>query len=300
MFTQPLFLNGGTIEKRLFVLLIALMSKRMNKGLLAAAFCLMGCGTSMKLAVPEKFKQQAIMQHVDGARGNKMSFAPYATSRIKRGVHVSYPGWGRAFILENLLLNRIGISKAGTVENEKTRFRYSLTDGRNTVQVYATERQVIKKDEYGLTKTNSIFNGLEVLQEHKYVFSALISADTTHGKRNWELVMTNIYDRAATNDKNPFAFAPLEDNGLATNGIDTILIKPLSIKKTELSNGKTGRLPFKMLSGYELSIDGGVVAIIDLIDRNVWFYNELSADDKLNISAITTALFARKVHDTKW
>lgn len=271
-----------------------------NAVLLISGICLMGCGTSMKLAVPEKFKEQATMQHVDGARGNRMSFANFTTSKIKRGIQVSYPGWGRPFIWENLLLNQAGISKSETVENEKAKFRYAITDGRNTVEVFAHERQMTRKHDYETTEHRGILGGFEVLQEHRYIFSALISVDTTQDSKNWELVMTNLYDREATNDKNPFAFIKQEDEGMATNGTDTIHIKPLSIKKTELSNGKTGQFPFKMMSGYELSTADGVIAIIDLIDRNVWFYNELSPAEKLNVSAITTALFARKVHDTKW
>ncbi|MBC9932813.1 hypothetical protein [Chitinophaga qingshengii] len=271
-----------------------------NAVLLLGGICLMGCGTSMKLAVPEKFKEQATMQHVDGARGNRMSFANFTTSKIKRGMQVSYPGWGRPFFLENLLWNQVGISKAETIENEKAKFRYAITDGRNTVEVFAHERQMTRKHEYEVMDNRSILSGMEVLQEHRYVFSALIAVDTAQEAKNWELMMTNMYDRHAEHDKNPFTFVKQEDEGLATNGIDTIHIKPLSIKKTELSNGKTGQLPFKLMSGYELRTRDGVIAIVDLIDRNIWFYNELTPAEKLNVSAITTALFARKVHDTKW
>lgn len=266
--------------------------------------CLMSSCTSIKLAIPDKFKEQATMQHVKGARGNKMSFDNFSTSRIKRGVHVISPVWawegGGRFLLENMVLNQIGIQKNEPTTQEKTKFRYTLSDGRNKVQVYANEREIIKKTEYEIINRRSILDGFEQLQAYKYVFSAIISADTTKQNRTWELLMTNIYDRKAENDRNPFTFVKPGDNGLATNGIDTIFIKPLSIKKTALSNGKTGQLPFKLLSGYELSTNDGVIAIIDLIDRNIWFYNELEAGERLNIGAIATAILARKVHDAKW
>ncbi|PSL47359.1 hypothetical protein CLV51_102205 [Chitinophaga niastensis] len=274
-----------------------------NTVLMIGVACLMSCCTSIKLAIPEKFKQQATMQHVSGARGNKMSFGNFTTSKIRRGIHLSYPPWGwggRGFLLENILLNQIGIQKNETVTKEKTKFRYTLSDGKNNVEVYADEKEMTKKLEYEIINSNSIFSNFEQLQQYKYIFSAIISADTTQGSKNWELLMTNIYDRKAENDKNPFTFIKQEDNGLATNGNDTIFIKPLSIKKTALSNGKTGQLPFKLLSGYELSTNDGVIAIIDMIDRNIWFYNELGAAEKLNIGAIATAIFARKVHDVKW
>ena len=267
--------------------------------LMLSLVCVTACGTAIKLAVPEKFKEQATMQHVHGSGGNKMSFANITTSKIKRGIHIKYPGWGRSFFPENLLWNRVGISKSEVVEKEKAGFRYALTDGKTTVQVYAAEKQIIKTHDFEMPNSPAIFKSFEILEHYEYIFSALISADTTKSV-SWELMMTNLYDRATEGDNNPFTFIKRADNGLATNGTDTIIIKPLSIKKTELANGKTRQLPFKLLSGYELSIDGGVIAIIDLIDQNVWFYNELTPEEKLNVSAITTALFARKVHDTKW
>ncbi|WP_146616262.1 hypothetical protein [Chitinophaga dinghuensis] len=258
--------------------------------------------TSMKLAVPEAFKQQATMHHVNGARGNKMSFANFKTSKIKRGVHVIYPNWGRGhgFFLENLVLHRMGIEKSETVENEKTRFRYSLSDGNNQVNIYANEMQVTVKHEYNTTNYIGIFSSFEKLQQYNYVFSAVIRSDSAQDSRDWELVMTNLYDRQAQRDNNPFTFISREDKGLATNGQDTIFVKPLSIRKTETTNGKPGKLPFKVMSGYELSTSGGVIGIIDMIDRNVWFYNELDNTEKLHLTAIATALFARKVHDVKW
>ncbi|WP_089903310.1 hypothetical protein [Chitinophaga arvensicola] len=264
---------------------------------------LTACGTSIKLAIPEKFKQQATMQHVNGARGNKMSTGDFSTSKIKRGIHISYPVWswgGRGFLLENLLLNQIGIQKNETVTKEKTKFRYTLSSGKNNAEVYADEKEITKKLEYELINSNSVFNSFEQLQQYKYIFSALINISNQQQRGHWELMMTNIYDRNAENDKNPFTFVKRGDNGLATNGQDTIFIKPLSIKQTALSNGKTGTLPFKLLSGYELSTGDGVIAIIDLIDRNIWFYNELEASEKLTVSAIATAIFARRVHDEKW
>jgi hypothetical protein len=275
-----------------------------NTVLIMGLASLMSSCTSIRLAIPDKFKEQATMQHVKGARGNKMSFANFSTSKIKRGVHILSPVWAwendGGFLLENMVLNQIGIQKNEPTTQEKTKFRYTLSDGRNKVQVYAHEKEMIKKTEYEVINRPSILDGFEILQQYNYIFSAIISTDTTQRNKTWELLMTNIYDRKAANDKNPFTFVKPDDNGLATNGIDSIFIKPLSIKKTALSNGKTGQLPFKLLSGYELSTNDGVIAIIDLIDRNIWFYNELGATERLNVSAIATAIFARKVHDVKW
>jgi len=276
-------------------------NKMKNSVLLIGIVCLASCGTSIKMTIPDAFKQQATMEHVDGARGNKMSFANVSTSKIKRGMHLSYPGWGgRAFFWDNLILmNYFGIQKSETVRKEKDKFRYSMTDGRNTVEVFADERELTKELGYETLNRGSILDGFAQLQQYKYVFSATISADTAQDIKTWTMVMTNMYDRAP-NDKNPFAYRKLGDNGLATNGVDTIFIKPIKIEKTELSDGRVKQLPFKLLSGYELSNNDGVIAIIDMIDRNIWFYNELDSTEKLTIGAIATAMFARRVHDEKW
>lgn len=271
-----------------------------NTILMICAGCWVSCSTSIKLTIPETFKQQATIQHVEGARGNKMTFANFSTSRIKRGMHTSDEGWGRDFFLENLLLNQIGIQKDETIKREKARFRYTLTDGKNRVEVSANEIAVSDKVEYEAFNSTSIFNSISQLQRYYYVFSAIIRADTSQGGKSWELLMTNIYQRKPGKDMHPFAFIRPDYNGLATNGSDTIFVKAVNIKKTEMPNGKMAQLPFELLSGYELSTSDGVIAIVDMIDRNIWFYNELDDVEKLNIGGIATAMFARKVRDEKW
>lgn len=273
-----------------------------NTVLFIGLACLTSCGASIKLSIPEAFKQQATMEHVNGARGNKMSFANFSTSRIRRGVHLIYPGGGGgpSFFWENLALNQLGIQKGESTVKEKAKFRYTLTDGKNQVQVYASEKAVTVHLEYKMLHREGFLSSYGELQQYNYLFSAIITTGTTPNSKSWELQMTNIYDRKAENDKNPFAHHKFGDNGLVTNGSDTIFIKPINTQTTVLSNGKEGRMPFKLLSGYELSTADGVIAILDMIDRDIWFYNELDAAEKLNISAIATAIFARKVHDEKW
>ena len=253
---------------------------------------------SLKLAIPDTFRQQATMQHVSRGSGNKMSSATFTTSKVRR-VEYADSYQGRHFFLKNILWNQIGIQKNERVIEEEKRFRYTLTDGKNVRQVYATEERFAKKMQYQVLNTNSIFDKINQLQQSSYVFSAFIYGDTAQDSKNWELMMTNMYDRQADSSRGLLTAFGREDSGLTTNGRDTIFIKPLSIKQTELDNGKIARLPFKIMAGYELSTPDGVVAIIDLIDRNIWFYNELNDEEKLNISGIATAIFARTVYDAK-
>jgi hypothetical protein len=268
-----------------------------NAVLLLGAIFLLSCRTSIKMTIPEVFKEQATMQHVKGTGANRMSFANVNTSRIKRGWQISSPGWKESYYFpENYLLNQIGIQKSETVESEKGKFRYSLSDGKNNMEIFATEKKIVRKLDYEAYNSKSIFNSFEQVQQYTYIFSAVIKGDTA---KNWELLMTNNYDRFREHDTNPFTIIKRSDHGLATNGEDTIYVKPLSLEKTE-SNGKIKYLPFTIMSGYELSTSGGVIAVVDMIDKNIWFYNELDDKERLQVSAIGTALFARRIHNVKW
>lgn len=268
--------------------------------IIAILLLLGSCKTTLKLSVPQVFKEQATQQHVDGARKRLMTFENFATTKIKRGVHVSYPGWNRGFFLENILLNSIGLQKNEHVIKEKDKFRYTIADGKNKMEVFGKERKLTKSIEYKLLEGTGIFNSFSLLQESRYIFSALLVPDSAKDAKSWELLMSNIYERRNDPEKRLFPIIRPDDDGLATNGTDTIYIKPISVKESEGPNGKKGRLLIKMLSGYELSTKDGVVAIIDLVARDIWFYNELEQTDKLIIAAITTAIFARRVNDNKW
>jgi hypothetical protein len=274
--------------------------KMKNIAVLVCLSLLVSCANSLKLAVPTVFKEQATMLHVSGARGNTMSFGNYKSSKIKRGMHLTYPGWGRGFFLENLLLNQIGVQKTQHVQKEKAQFRYSLSDGKNTTEVFGKEREITRSIEYSLLNKNSILNSFERIQDHQYIFSAVIKTGGQQDEKAWELIMSNAYDRKKDTSKSLFTYIRPDDEGMAVYGTDTIFIKPLTLKKVESEKRKDARLLVKMLSGYELSTADGVIAVIDAIDRNIWFYNELSEADKLLVASISTALFARKVNDTKW
>jgi hypothetical protein len=271
-----------------------------NTAILLCFTLLVSCAGPMKLAVPTVFKEQATMYHVSGSRGNKMSFGNYKSSRIKRGMHLTYPGWGRGFFLENLMLNQIGLQKSEHVQKEKAQFRYSLSDGKNTTEIFGKEREITRSLQYKIVNAPSIFNSFERIQDHQYIFSAIIKTDVSQGEKTWELIMSNAYDRKTDTSKSLFTYIRPDDEGMAVSGNDTIYIKPLSLKKVESEKRKDARLLIKMLSGYELSTADGVIAVIDAIDSNIWFYNELSDADKLLVASVSTALFARKVNDTKW
>jgi hypothetical protein len=261
---------------------------------------LISCNTTINLAVPTKFKEQATELSVNGSKRNVMKFGEFSTSRIKRGIHVSSDGPRRIFFLENLFLNQVGLQKLDDVEKEKASFRFSLSDGKETLNVVGKERELKKSVGLKILGERGIFSEYQRLQEYRYIFSALITQDVDTANKSWELLMSNIYERKKDTVNSLFTIIKQDDNGLATNGKDTIYIKGVMLKKTEGPNGKQGNMPIKMLGGYQLSTSDGVIAIIDIIDANVWFYNELNAKERLTIAAIATAIFARRVNNSAW
>jgi hypothetical protein len=54
-----------------------------------------------------------------------------------------------------------------------------------------------------------------------------------------------------------------------------------------------------MLSGYELQWDGGVVAIIDILDNNIWIYNDLEPSEKFLLSSIASAIMLKRMQDVE-
>lgn len=259
----------------------------------------MSCGTSMKLAIPSKFADQAVMMEVRGARSKHVSFGNYKTSKIKRGWHTTSSRNGRGFFFDNLLLQSVGISKNEVITKEKDKFRFSLSDGSAVAEVHAQELETDKSLDFKIGKGTGLLESFSRLQQYQYLLTATIATDTSSPP--WQMIMSNAYDR--TRDSLPnrlFTIIEDKDQGLATNGTDTIVIRPLNIQKATMPNNKEGKLPMRMLSGFELRIDDGVVAIVDNIGKNIWFYKELDSPTRLVLASIATTILVKRVKDVKW
>ena len=258
---------------------------------------LISCNSTLNLAVPAAFKEQATRYKIAGTNKNRMDLSIYKTSKIKRGLGVTYPVTGRPFNMANQFLNLVGIQKREIVEKEKGRFRFSISNEQCHADVFGKEWRMDRGIEYKLNRSRGLLDSYTEVQEFKYSFAALIHVNKSGARDEWELLMTNEYERSK--DPNPKVLTAIkpDDNGIVTNGKDSFFIKGIAIRETETNKGKTGRLPFAILGGYEVRSNDGVAAIIDVLGRNVWLYNELNSDDKLIISAIAAAIFARRVKD---
>jgi len=113
----------------------------------------------------------------------------------------------------------------------------------------------------------------------------------------WQLVVYNTYDRAKDTARRLFDMPYVEEEGYATNGNETITLKPVRVASMTAKNGRQAQFPVKILSGYELRIDDGVIAIIDSLSNKLYVYKELDEPTRLIVASISSALLLRQLED---
>jgi hypothetical protein len=112
--------------------------------------------------------------------------------------------------------------------------------------------------------------------------------------------MINRYDADKDTARRIFDRTYVEEEGHATNGKENITIRSLRIDKVTTKTGKDTKVfGGKMLTGYELRWDDGVVAIIDIMDNNIWLANNLDAPDKLILSSIASSILLKRMQDVE-
>jgi hypothetical protein len=268
----------------------------------AMAMCTISC-TSIRLAVPDQFSTQATMMEVKGLNsftGRKsISFGDYRTSKIKRGWHVtsSRPDRNSGITTEERVMKIFGVQNAHSTSKERTKYRYTIQDGNLTAEVYCLEKMVKENWE---VKTNVRWLGdISETKNYQYSFSAVVLPLTMKDDEPWQVVYYNDYDRSKDTARRILDMPYVEESGYASNGKDTITIRPVRVTNMVSKSGKKAKIPFKILTGYELRIDDGVIAIIDAFGHNVWFYNELDPPTRLVVASVSSALLLRKVQDVK-
>jgi hypothetical protein len=273
------------------------------KFLFAIVIALSSC-TAAKLSVPEKFSSQATKMPVKGLNGwqinQKLSFGNYATSNIKRGWDFSSSVSYSKFFLrpEEALLKVFDINTDKNTNTQKNKFQYSIEDGNLVAEIYATEK--FKEKQLVYKSNNPWIGNASKMNKYEYAFTAAILPLTAKNDEPWSLVLLNKYDINKDTARGLFDRPYVEEEGYATNGKENIAIRPLRIDNVTTKSGKQTKVfGGKMLSGYELSWDGGVVGIIDILDNSVWLVNDLEAKDKLILSSIASAILLKRMQDVE-
>jgi len=257
--------------------------------------------TTIKMAVPEQFSRNATQMPVKGLSGwaihQRASFGNYATSTIKKGWNTTSSTIDRSSGVntEERLLKVFNINQENNTVNQKNKYQFSINDGNITADIFCMEKST--REEL-VVKTNSqILGDIGRLRNSQYSFSAAILPQTVKNDEPWQVVLYSIYDAAKDTARRIFDLPNKEEGGYATNGKETITIRPLRIKNVTTKNGKEGVMPFRIPTGYELRIEDGVVAIVDTFGKNVWIYNDLDAQTKLILASIASSLLLKKISD---
>lgn len=273
------------------------------KFFIPAILILSSC-TAVKLAVPSEFSAEATKMHVKGLNGwminQQLSFGNYRTSSIKRGWDFTSTVQYSKFSLkpEEMFLKVFDIDTDNRKLNQRNKFRYLVEDGNLVAEIFATEKFHEKQLVY---KSNNPWLGdVSRTKGYEYAFSAAILPLTATDNEPWSLVLVNKYDAANDTARRLFDRPYVEEEGYATNGKETVTIRPLRIEKVTTKSGKETKVfGGKMLTGYELRWDDGVVAIIDIMDNNIWLANNLDAHDKLILSSIASSILLKRMQDVQ-
>ncbi len=274
----------------------------MNIKIILAVVLLTSC-TAAKVSVPEKFQQQSTRLSIKGLNGwkinEKLTFGPYQTSAIKRGWDFKGSLQYTKFSIspEEMLLKVFDINTEKSKLNQRNKFQFTIQEGDRIAEIYATEKFSEKQLLY---KSNNPYIGdLSRTDRYEYAFTAAI-LPLNEKKDPWSLVMVNRYDRSKDTARGLFDRPYVEEEGYATDGKENIAIRPLRLESVTTKSGRQTKLfGGKMLSGYELQWDGGVVAIIDILDNSVWMYNELEPSEKLILSSIASAILLKRMQDVE-
>lgn len=264
------------------------------------AFFIGSCSPmKMQMAVPERFKEQAVEMPVTLAgmgEGRKpINFGSYKTSRIKRGWNITTGRYDRNsnITAEERVLNAFRIERGSMTKTQKDRFQFTIQDGKQIADVYALEREVTEGTQ--ITSKNRFLSDFYQEKSFQYSFSAVIVPGDIDPKGDWSLFMYSTYDWSRP--KKFMEMADFNEGGTLIRDQDTIVIRTIKINKVVSNKGQGYSLPFALPMAYEMRLEDGVCAIIDTWGKVVWMYRELDEPTKLAIAATASAILSRRIQN---
>lgn len=258
------------------------------------------CANTTKIAIPPKFSNEATEMHVKGLNSfflhQKISFGNYSTTNIKKGWNVINTRTDKKSKVdkEERLLKIFGIGNETNTINQRNKFQYSMLDGNLKADVYCMEKLITEA--LVVKSNNFLLNMLSKTKNSRYTFSAAILPQTVANSEPWQMVLYSLYDSDKDSSRGVFSMPTKEEHGYATNGKDTISIKPFNINNFVKKDGADAKFPFPLRGGYELRMEDGVVGIIDQFGENIWIYNDLDANTKLILASISSAILLKKIN----
>jgi hypothetical protein len=260
--------------------------------------------TAAKVSVPANFSSAATRYPVKGLNGwtvnQRLQMGDYSTSKIRRGWDMGNSLQYTRFLKrpEEMLLQVFNIDTDKKFLSQRNNFQYSIENGREAAEIFATEK--FTEQDLVYKSNNPWLGDGSKTRRYDYSFSAAILPLTASDKTAWSLVLINRYDAAKDTARKLFDRPFVEEEGYATNGKETIAIRPLRLEDMKTKSGKSTKVfGGPLLAGYELRWDDGVVAIIDILDNSVWVANDLDNDDRIMIHSISSAILLKRMQDVE-
>lgn len=265
--------------------------------IVAAAAC-----TTARLPVPDTFSNQATRLPVKGINGwqvnQKLSFGNYSTSKIKRGWDFTASVQYTKFRIspEEAILKVFDINTDKNTNTQRNRFQYTLENGQQIAEIYATEK--FKEHQLIYKSNNPWISKASKTNRYEYAFTAAIVPLSLTDKDPWSLVLINKYDITKDTARSLFDKPYVEEEGYATNGKENIAIRPLRIDELTTKNGQqTKILGGKLLAGYELQWNGEASGMIDILENNIWIGNNLDPEKRFILASISSAILLKRMQD---
>ncbi len=230
----------------------------------------------------------------------RLAFGPYQTSKVKRGWDFTASVQYTKFRMspEEYLLKVFDINTDKGTNYQRNRFQYTLSDGTNETEIYATEK--FTENQLVYKSNNPYIGSASKTNRYQYSFTAAIVPLGEKAEEPWSVVLINKYDIRNDTARGLFGRPYVEEEGYATNGKENIAIRPLRLENVTTTSGKqTKVLGGKMLSGYEILWDGGVVGIIDILDNNIWIVNDLAPKEKVIVGSVASAILLKRMQDVE-
>lgn len=243
--------------------------------------------TPFKLAISDELKSNHDEYTVEGRQGlllkEKLSFGEYQTTRVKRS-------WTKGSS------SRSGIGWGGTAQyewvniisteyvNKKQTVNFSLSDGKNSSEVFCVSRFHSKDLQIGRKETSILNIGMDIAgiggsSSSFYYVQIFAGNDETP----WQLVL----DNQAVQVK-PKKYLGI----LAKNKTDYYTLVPVT--KLE-KNGKTGNILGGSVGFEFLNAQGHAVAAVSLIDKGMVFLGKTSAAERFLLANASTALLLQQL-----
>ncbi len=260
--------------------------------------------TAVKLPVPDTFSAEATKMPVKGLNGwmvgQRLSFGEYETSKVKRGWDFTASVQYTRFRIspEEAILKVFDISTDKATNYQRNRFQYTLTGGGLEAEIWATEK--FRENQLVYKSNNPYIGNASKTTRYEYSFAAAVVPLAEKGVAPWSVVIVNRYDVAKDTARRLFHRPYVEEEGYATDGTETIAIRPLRLDSVSTAAGKTTRpLSGQLLSGYELQWQGKVASLIDILDNSLWMANHLSPQQKLIVGSVASAILLKRMQDVE-